>query len=75
MKKQRGDDEREKTRSTLARAILALLAIVVIGLLFLVGLERKLSLSPEAFLTLQNVLKVVSALAAMVALFYFTRRR
>jgi hypothetical protein len=73
MKPRNDDVNEEATRSRLARTVLWMFGVLAIGLLVLLGLERKLGLSSVALGTAQNLVRGVFGLTAMAFIFYFRR--
>lgn len=69
------DEQREITRDLLARHVLRLLTVIVIGMVLILALERPLGISAATVKTLERVFTGVAGLAAIVASFYFFRRR
>ena len=70
-----GDDPQEVTRSTLARTVLWLLALLATVMMVVIGFQRQLGLSAEGIKTLWGIFGAVMALAMISFTFYFPRRR
>lgn len=69
------EEQREATRDALTRGIVRLLTIIAIAIVAILAFERRLGITPETVKTLERMFTGVVGLAAIVASFYYFRRR